>query len=138
MSLNKSIIPVLCLTLLFACKPGKPEQNQSKLPAEAKKDIAGSFTISGAYALYPLVKEWSDDFMKIHPAIQIVITQGGTGEGIEDLLSKKNQLAMISRPLSDEEQTEGIWVLPVAKEGVAPIVNQRNPNIKRIRVDYPE
>ena len=132
MSLNKSIIPVLCLTLLFACKPGKPEQNQSKLPAEAKKDIAGSFTISGAYALYPLVKKWSDDFMKIHPAIQIVITQGGTGEGIEDLLSKKNQLAMISRPLSDEEQTEGIWVLPVAKEGVAPIVNQRNPNIKRI------
>jgi phosphate transport system substrate-binding protein len=102
------------------------------LPAEAKKDIAGSFTISGAYALYPLVKKWSDDFMKIHPAIQIVITQGGTGEGIEDLLSKKNQLAMISRPLSDEEQTEGIWVLPVAKEGVAPIVNQRNPNIKRI------
>jgi phosphate transport system substrate-binding protein len=132
MSLNKSIILILCLALLFACKPGKPEQNQSKLPAESKKDISGSFTISGAYALYPLVKKWSDDFMKIHPAVQIVVAQGGTGQGVDDLLSKKNQLAMISRPLTDEEQTEGIWILPVAKEGVAPIVNQRNPFLKRI------
>lgn len=132
MSLNKSIIPIFCLTLLFACKPGKPEQNQSKLPAETNKDIAGNFTISGAYALYPLVKKWRDDFMKIHPAVQIVVAQGGTGLGVDDLLSKKNQLAMISRPLTDEEQTEGIWILPVAKEGVAPIVNQKNPFLKRI------
>lgn len=132
MNLNKSIIPILCLTLLFACKPGKPEQNQSMLPVETKKDLAGNFTISGAYALYPLVKKWSDDFMKIHPAVQIVVTQGGTGLGVDDLLAKKSQLAMISRPLTNEEQTEGIWVLPVAKEGVAPIVNQRNPFIKRI------
>lgn len=132
MSLIKSIIPIFCLTLLFACKPGKPEQNQSKLPAETNKDIAGTFTISGAYALYPLVKKWSDDFMKIHPAVQIVVAQGGTGVGVDDLLSKKNQLAMISRPLTDEEQTEGIWILPVAKEGVAPIVNQKNPFLKRL------
>ena len=132
MSSNKTIILFLCLVVLSGCKPGKSDKSLVKQVAESKKHIAGSFTISGAYALYPLVKKWSDDFMKIHPAIQIVITQGGTGEGIEDLLSKKNQLAMISRPLSDEEQTEGIWVLPVAKEGVAPIVNQRNPNIKRI------
>jgi len=70
--------------------------------------------------------------MKIHPSLKIVVTKGGTGQGIEDLQAKKNQLAMISRPLTDEEQTEGIWVIPVAKEGVAPIVNQRNPYIKRI------
>jgi phosphate transport system substrate-binding protein len=132
MHLNRFIIPILCLTLLFACKQGNPEKSKSKLPAETKKDITGSFTISGAYALYPLVKRWSDDFMKIHPSVQIVLKQGGTGEGIDDLLSKKNQLAMISRPLTDDELKAGIWVLSVAKEGVAPIINQRNPFSKRI------
>jgi phosphate transport system substrate-binding protein len=132
MSSNKTIILFLCLVVLFGCKPGKSDKNLVKQVAESKKHIAGSFTISGAYALYPLVKKWSDDFMKIYPTVQIVILQGGTGEGIDDLMSKKSQLAMISRPLKDEEQTEGIWVLPVAKEGVAPIVNQRNPFIKRI------
>lgn len=132
MSFNKPIIAILSLTLLIACKHGKPGQNKSLLPADSKRNIEGSFPISGAYALYPVVKKWSDDFMKIHPALHIVIRQGGTGQGVDDLLSRKNQLAMISRAITDEEQTEGIWVLPVAKEGVAPIVNQRNPFINRI------
>ena len=88
--------------------------------------------ISGAYALYPLVRKWSEDFMKVNPAVKIVVTSGGTGQGIDDLLSKKDQLAMISRPLTAEELNEGIWIVPVAKEGVAPIVNQKNPYLKRI------
>jgi phosphate transport system substrate-binding protein len=132
MSFNKTIILLLCLVMFFGCKPRNSVHNQVKLPEETKSNISGSFTISGAYALYPLVRKWSDDFMKINRAVKIVVIPVGTGQGIDELLAKKNQLAMISRPLTDEEQTEGIWVLPVAKEGVAPIVNQKNPFIKRI------
>jgi phosphate transport system substrate-binding protein len=132
MSFNRSIILLLCLAVLFACKPGKPEQSRNVVSSGSKAEISGSFTISGAYALYPLVKKWSNDFMKIHPAVKIVVIQSGTGLGIDDLQAKKVQLAMISRPLTDEEQTEGVWVIPVAKEGVAAIVNQRNPYIKKI------
>jgi phosphate transport system substrate-binding protein len=132
MSSNKTIILLLYLLIFFGCKPGNSEKNRDKQATESKKEISGSFTISGAYALYPLVRKWSDDFIKIHPAVQIVVTKGGTGQGVDDLLAKKCQLAMISRPLTDEEQTEGIWVLPIAKEGVAPIVNQKNPYFKRI------
>ena len=106
MSFDKTIILPLCLVTLFGCKPGKSEQNQIKLPSESKSEISGSISITGAYALYPLVRKWSDDFMKIHPSLKIVVTKGGTGQGIEDLQAKKNQLAMISRPLTDEEQTE--------------------------------
>ena len=132
MRLNKTTIFLLCLVILLGCKPRKSEQSQIKLATESKNDISGSFTISGAYALYPLVKKWCNDFMNIHPSVKIIVTKGGTGLGIDDLQAKKNQLAMISRPLTDEEQTEGIWVVPVAKEGVAPIVNLRNPYLKRI------
>jgi phosphate transport system substrate-binding protein len=132
MKVNKSIVFIGCIALLFACNHQKPGQKQSDVPVQAKEVITGSFTISGADALYPLVKKWSDEFIKIHPAVKIVIARSGTGKGIEDLLSKKTQLAMISRPLTDQEQTEGIWILPIAKEGVAPIVNQRNPFIQRI------
>jgi phosphate transport system substrate-binding protein len=132
MSFGKTTIFILCLAILLGCTSRKSQQNHNQLPAESKKEISGSFTISGAYALYPLVRKLSDDFMKIHPSVKIIVNQGGTGQGIDDLEAKKNQLAMISRPLTDEEQTEGIWIIPVAKEGVAPIVNQRNPYIKRI------
>jgi phosphate transport system substrate-binding protein len=132
MSFNKTLILLLSLIVTFGCKPRKSEQNQIKLSSEPKIELSGNFTIGGAYALYPLVTRWTDSFMKIHPGVKIVVTTGGTGLGIDDLLAKKNQLAMISRPLTDEELTEGVWVVPVAKEGVAPIVNQKNPYIKRI------
>jgi phosphate transport system substrate-binding protein len=115
--------------MLTNCKPGKIETEKV---AESKSSISGNFTIGGAYALYPLVKKWSDDFMKIYPDVKITVAGTGTGEGIDDLIGKKIQLAMVSRPLTEEELTDSIWVIPVAKEGVAPIVNQKNPYIKRI------
>lgn len=120
------------MVMFLGCKPRISEKTKDKIQSETKSDIAGNFTISGAYALYPLVRKWSDDFMKIYPAVKIVVTSGGTGLGIDNLLAKKDQLAMISRPLTYEELKEGIWVIPVAKEGVAPIVNQKNPFFKRI------
>ena len=39
---------------------------------------------------------------------------------------------MISRPLTDEEESDSIWTIPVAKAGVAPIVNQNNPYFNMI------
>ncbi len=132
MNLNKIIILLISLTLLSSCRQKNIQLNRDKLIPQKSANISGSINISGAYALYPLVKKWSDDFMKLHPAVKIVVSEGGPGQGFDDLRSKKSQLAMISRPLTDEEQTEGIWILPVAKEGVASIVNQRNPFIKRI------
>ena len=122
----------MCLVLITGCNPGNKNKSQEAQKNDSKVELTGSFTITGAYALYPLARRWSDDFMKIHPGVKIEVVAGGTGRGIEDLHSKHNQLAMISRPLSDEEQSDSIWTIPVAKAGVAPIINQRNPYFKRI------
>ena len=129
---NKTIVIILCLVTLLGCRPRKSGQSQINSTEESKSELSGKITISGASALYPLVRKWSDDFMKIHPAVKIIITEVGTGQGIDDLQSKKSQLAMISRPLTDEELESGIWSVPVAKDGVAVIVNQKNPYLKRI------
>jgi phosphate transport system substrate-binding protein len=132
MNLNKTIVLLITLTLLSSCKQKNIQSNGDKLTAQKSANISGSFNISGAYALYPLVKKWSDDFMKLYPAVKIVVSEGGTGQGFDDLRSKKSQLAMISRPLSDSELEEGIWTVPVAKDGVAPIVNKKNPYLKKL------
>jgi len=71
----------------------------------------------------------AEDFMLLHPGVKIDVTGTGTGTGIAGLIERKYQLSMISRPLAEEELNAGLWVIPVAKEGVAPIVNQKNPVI---------
>lgn len=122
----------MCLAIISGCNPRETDQNKNKLTEGSTHKVTGSFTITGAYALYPLVQRWADDFIKINPAVKIVVNTGGTGQGIEDLKSDKVQLAMISRPLTDAELGEGIWTIPVAKDGVAAIANQNNPYIGRI------
>jgi len=123
---------VLCLVLVSGCGPRKSEKPSDNIQDPSKSSITGSISISGAYALYPLVRKWADDFMKLHTGLKITVTSTGTGQGITDLLDKKIRLAMISRPLSDAENEEGIWVVPVAKDGVAPIVNEKNPFLGKL------
>ena len=132
MRLSRGIIPFLILLLISGCPSSKTGSESSSSQKEIKENLQGQITISGAYALFPLILNMSEDFMALHPGVKVVVTRMGTGEGITELLTKRTQLAMISRPLTDEEISEGIWVIPVAKDGVAPIVNQENPFIENL------
>lgn len=116
--------------MLAGCRHGKT----GSVPEEKKEpplvNLSGTISISGAYALSPLARTWADSFMKINPGVKVEIVENGTGQGIKALMNKEVQLAMISRPLTDEEKDAGIWVVPVAKDGVAPIVNSKNPYLQ--------
>jgi phosphate transport system substrate-binding protein len=129
---SKAITPFLILALVSGCNSPKTKKELSQPRETGKSELKGNFTISGAYALYPLIARLADEFMIIHPGVKIEVSKIGTGEGITNLLAGKSQLAMISRPLTDEETGAGIWVIPVAKDGVAPIVNQKNPFIEKL------
>lgn len=132
MNFSKAFIPVLFLVLASGCPSRRADKEPAPPSKQLKSDLQGKITISGAYALFPLILEMAENFMEIYPEIKIELSRMGTGEGITDLLSKKTQLAMISRPLTDEEISAGIWVIPIAKDGVAPIVNQKNPYIDNL------
>lgn len=132
MAYSKTIIPFLILIMVFGCNSKKTTKELTQTPEKAIDELKGSFSISGAYALYPLITILADEFMAIHPGVSIEIERTGTGEGVTSLLTGKNKLAMVSRPLTDEETGAGVWIIPVAKDGVAPIVNQRNPHLDKI------
>lgn len=123
---------VIFFEVISGCNPRKSNKPSDISQGLPKTELSGSFTIGGAYALAPLMNRWADNFMKVNPAVKIEVNETGTGQGVSDLLDKKVHLAMISRPLSDEEKSDGIWVISVAKDGVAPIVNARNPYLGRL------
>ena len=128
----KKILILLAVVLIIGCTSRKPAQPDNISAVDTEINLSGKFTISGAYALAPLARRWADDFMKIHKDVKIDLLETGTGRGIADLIDKKADLAMISRPLLDEEKEAGIWTIPVAKDGVAIIVNDKNPYLPRI------
>jgi len=97
-----------------------------------ERDLKGHITISGAWALYPMVIKWSDEFQKIFPDVKIDISAGGAGKGITDVLSGSADLGMVSRDINAQEIQKGIWVVAVAKDSVVATVNADNPVIKDI------
>jgi phosphate transport system substrate-binding protein len=84
-------------------------------------------TISGAFALYPLVTRWAEEFQASNPGIDFDISSGGAGKGMSDVLANKVSIGMVSREISPEEVTLGAYAIPVAKDAVFALFNAQNP-----------
>ncbi|MCU0488291.1 MAG: substrate-binding domain-containing protein [Anaerolineales bacterium] len=87
----------------------------------------GTIAISGAFALYPMMQRWAEEYQKINPAVQFDISAGGAGKGMTDALSGAVEIGMVSRAITPEEEAQGAFWVPVVKDAVFPMVNEANP-----------
>lgn len=87
----------------------------------------GEITISGAFALYPLVTRWAEEYRRLNPGVRFDIASGGAGQGMNDILAGKVDIGMVSREIASEEETRGAYAVSVAKDAVFVLVNAQNP-----------
>ncbi|MCU0237284.1 MAG: substrate-binding domain-containing protein [Acidobacteria bacterium] len=120
-----AILTLLALTLLL---PGRALPAREATTAK----LQGTITISGAWALYPMVMKWSEEFRKLHPGVRFDISAGGAGKGIADALSDMVDIGMVSREIYPAEVQKGAWFVPVTKDAVVPVINQSNPLFREI------
>jgi len=93
----------------------------------------GNISISGAFALYPIVVLWSEDFKKQHPNVRFNISAGGAGKGISDVLSNMVDIGLVSRDLHQQELLKGALPVHVAKDAVVGSFNSNHPNYELIK-----
>ena len=94
---------------------------------QVEGNLQGTVTISGAWALYPLVVRWGEEFQELHPAVRFDISAGGAGKGMADALADAVDIGMVSREVYPEEVEKGAFWVSVAKDAVFPTVNRENP-----------
>jgi phosphate transport system substrate-binding protein len=111
----------LITTLLSACSG-----SQSPISMEGDT-LKGNITISGAFALYPMMTRWAEEFQKIHPNVHFDISGGGAGKGMTDTLSGAVDIGMVSRSIRPEEESQGAFYVGCAKDAVFPVINAVNP-----------
>ncbi|HNT23797.1 MAG TPA: substrate-binding domain-containing protein [Anaerolineales bacterium] len=87
----------------------------------------GIITISGAFALYPLMVRWGEEYSNLHPGVQFDISAGGAGKGMTDALSGAVEIGMVSRDISPEEEANGAFWVEVVKDAVFPTISSQNP-----------
>lgn len=118
---------LLLLLLGTACAP-KVKEGYDEVHG-----YTGNISISGAFALYPIVVLWSEDFKKIHPNVRFNISAGGAGKGISDVLSNMVDIGLVSRDLHPQELQRGAFPIHVAKDAVVGTINRNHPNFDILR-----
>src|SRR5512143_342170 len=117
-------IAVALSVALTACGGGTAPSGPAATGGDSLK---GTLTISGAFALYPMMTLWADEFNKLNPGVEFDVQGGGAGKGMTDTLAGAVDIGMISRKIKPEEESQGAFWVPVAKDAVFPVVSQSNP-----------
>lgn len=114
--------------LWTSCTSSSKDQKSSE-----DNGLKGSISISGAFALYPLMNVWAEEFRKEHPDVRFNISGGGAGKGMADVLAGATDLGMFSRDITDIEKEKGVWWISVTKDAVIPTVSDRNPVLEQLK-----
>lgn len=93
----------------------------------SQTQLEGKITVSGAFALYPMMVKWAEEFQKIRPQIKIEVSAGGAGKGMTDALAGLVNIGMVSRDISPEEAAQGAFWVGVVKDCVIGTINKNNP-----------
>jgi phosphate transport system substrate-binding protein len=110
----------LIVPLLAACGGQPAAQPQAG-------ELQGTITASGAFALYPMMVKWGEEYQKLHPGVQFDISAGGAGKGMTDALGGQVDMGMVSREIKPEEEKQGAYWVSVVKDAVFPAINEKNP-----------
>jgi phosphate transport system substrate-binding protein len=103
------------------------EACQQKAKEENTGQMKGTITISGAFALYPMMQRWVEEFNKIYPDVNFDVSAGGAGKGMTDALSGAVDIGMVSRDVTTDEEAKGAFTIPVTKDAVFPTISDKNP-----------
>jgi phosphate transport system substrate-binding protein len=122
----KKVLLVLSAITLLAGLAGCGQSTTSGTQV-AGGELKGKLTISGAWALYPMMVRWGEEFQKVHPDVQFDISAGGAGKGMTDALAGAVEIGMVSRAITAEEEAKGAFWVPVVKDAVFVSVNENNP-----------
>jgi phosphate transport system substrate-binding protein len=126
MSIKKHApLAILTLVLLLTVVCCRQPPREPVSPSSGRME--GTITVSGAWALYPLMVRWGEEFQKLHPDVRFDISAGGAGKGMADALANAVDIGMVSREIYPEEVEKGAFWVSVTKDAVFPTVNQENP-----------
>ncbi len=124
--MKTKIILGFSLLILCCCSNPLPTKTPTTAPHHQ-----GKIRITGAYALYPLVQQWIVDYQKVNPNVEFDLQAIGSGNGLDEILNKKTDIAMISSQIPENVDTL-LWISPVARLAVVPIISKKNPYLQTI------
>lgn len=80
--------------------------------------------VAGSTSVQPYAEILAEEYELLYPEKVVYIQGGGSSAGIASVQSETADIGMSSRPLKDSEQ---VWSVEIAKDGLALIIHPDNP-----------
>lgn len=128
--LRKSGFLLLLLIIVLA---GCGASNNGDSAETAVQTEPVRISVSGAFALFPIVSLWTEQYSQLHPNVTFDVQAGGAGKGMTDMLTGAADIAMLSRDARPEELDQGSFLLPVTIDAVVGTLNANNPHLAEIQ-----
>ncbi len=118
--------------------PSSPS-SPTPLPSPPSPSIASNFPfptsvasgttvrVDGATSMVLINEALKKSFQQQFPGTQVLTEAKGSDKGIIALLTGTIDVAALSRPLTADEQKQGLVAVPVAKDAIAIVVGLTNP-----------
>lgn len=119
---------IAVILLLAACAAPTA---QPAAPAQTGEEV--TITASGAFALFPLMTLWAEEYSKLNPNVQFDVQAGGAGKGMTDMLSGAADIAMLSREPRQEELDQSSFLVAVTIDSVLGTFNANNPYLAELQ-----
>lgn len=92
-----------------------------------------TITITGSTSVEDLMKDLAGKYEESHD-VRINITANGSGVGIKDSIAGRNDIAMSSRALSDDEKNAGLQEKKLCTDGIV-LVTSKNCALEQVDND---
>ena len=122
-----TLVALLTISTLLLSACGGAASPAAPAASGAEQPLSGTLSISGAFALYPMMTVWAEEFKKLHPDVEFDVQGGGAGKGMTDTIAGAVEIGMISRSIKPEEESQGIFWVSVTKDAVFPVISDQNP-----------
>jgi phosphate transport system substrate-binding protein len=96
-------------------------------PLPASVPAGTSVRIDGSTSMVTINESLKQGFQRQFPGANVITSAGGFDKGIQDLIAGKVDVAAVSRPLTAQEQTQGLTAVPITNDAIAVVVGNSNP-----------
>jgi phosphate transport system substrate-binding protein len=91
------------------------------------RNVAGKIVVAGSSSVTPVMEKLAEGYKKLNPALTIEIQESDSTTGMTAVSEGTCDIGMASRELKDSEKSSGLTSTAIALDGIAIIINNKNP-----------
>ena len=89
--------------------------------------LSGKVVVGGSSSVTPVMEKLKEAYVALNPDVTIEVQQSDSTTGMTSAIEGVCDIGMASRDLKDSEIEKGLTGTTIAMDGIAVIVNQKNP-----------